>query len=161
MTLDPQPSGDAGYERLRASTQDRERAIDVLKSGFAEGRLTKEEYDDRTGQVYSSRTYAELAVLTADLPAGPLGAVSPQPYPVQPQGYAVRPAGGKTNGLAIASLVCALIPGFPWFVAIGLGFAARGQIRERGDRGIGLANAGIAISGFFVLVAVIFGLTQI
>jgi Domain of unknown function (DUF1707) len=37
------PAGSAGY--LRASTADRERAIEVLKAGFAEGRLTKEEYD--------------------------------------------------------------------------------------------------------------------
>ena len=58
-----------------ASTADRERAVDVLRAGFAEGRLTREEFDERAAQAYASRTYGELDELTADLPAGPLGAL--------------------------------------------------------------------------------------
>ncbi|HUZ22136.1 MAG TPA: DUF1707 domain-containing protein [Streptosporangiaceae bacterium] len=58
---------------MRASHADRERAIDVLKAAYAEGRLDKDEYAGRTGQVYASSTYAELAALMAGLPAGPLG----------------------------------------------------------------------------------------
>ena len=54
------------YGGMRASTADRERAVDVLKAAFAEGRLDQGEYADRVGLVYSSRTYAELASLTAD-----------------------------------------------------------------------------------------------
>jgi hypothetical protein len=55
--------------RLRASHADREQVIDVLKVAFVRGRLTKEEFDARVGQTFASRTYAELAVLTADIPA--------------------------------------------------------------------------------------------
>jgi hypothetical protein len=64
------------YGGMRASSADRERAVDVLKAAFAEGRLNQDEYADRVGGVYSSRTYADLASLTADLPVGPLGAIS-------------------------------------------------------------------------------------
>jgi Domain of unknown function (DUF1707) len=64
---------------MRSSQADRERAIDVLKAAFAEGRLDQDEHTERAGRVYSSRTYADLAVLTADLPAGPLGTLAPHP----------------------------------------------------------------------------------
>src|SRR5258708_35315034 len=70
-----------GHGAMRASTADRERAIDVLKAAFAEGRLDHAEYADRVGRVYSSRTYAELAALTADLPIGPLGTMVSFPAP--------------------------------------------------------------------------------
>src|SRR5271154_7002817 len=76
----------SGYGNMRASTADRERVIDVLKAGFAEGRLAQEEFEQRAGQPLSARTYPELETLTADLPAGPVGIVAPQlpGYPVPP-----------------------------------------------------------------------------
>ena len=60
----PQPPG-----RLMASDADREQVIDMLTAAFAQGRLTKQELDLRAGQAFAARTYAELAALTADLPA--------------------------------------------------------------------------------------------
>jgi hypothetical protein len=58
---------------LRASHADRERVVSALKAAFVEGRLTEDELDARVGQVYASRTYAELAEVTAkvtaDIPA--------------------------------------------------------------------------------------------
>ena len=53
---------------LRASDGDREQAIGTLKTAFVQGRLTEEELGVRAGQVYASRTYAELAGITADIP---------------------------------------------------------------------------------------------
>ena len=53
---------------LRASHADRERVIGTLKAAFVQGRLTMDELDARAGQVYASRTYAELAAVTADIP---------------------------------------------------------------------------------------------
>jgi hypothetical protein len=53
---------------MLAATADRERALDMLKAGFAEGRLTQEEHEARAGGVQSARTYADLAALTSDLP---------------------------------------------------------------------------------------------
>ena len=61
----------AGHGRLRASHADREQVLDTLKDAFVQGRLTKDELDARIGDVLASRTYADLAALTTDLPAGP------------------------------------------------------------------------------------------
>ena len=55
--------------RLRASHADREQVIDVVKAAFVQGRLAKDEFDQRIGRVFASRTYADLAVVTADIPA--------------------------------------------------------------------------------------------
>jgi hypothetical protein len=59
---------------MLASNADRDRAIDVLRAGFAEGRLTQFEFEDRMARVQASRTYDQLAELTCDLPAGPWAA---------------------------------------------------------------------------------------
>jgi hypothetical protein len=77
-----------GYGHLRAAQADRERAVDVLKAAFAEGRLDQDEYAERVELVFRSRTYAELAELTADLPIGPLGTLAP-PQPSSAGKYLV------------------------------------------------------------------------
>jgi hypothetical protein len=59
-----------GYGRMRASRDDREQAIDTLKAAFAQGRLTKDELDERVARALVPLTYAELASLTDDLPPG-------------------------------------------------------------------------------------------
>jgi hypothetical protein len=56
-------------ETLRAADADRHRTADQLKAALDEGRLTLGEYDDRVRQAYAARTYAELLILVADLPA--------------------------------------------------------------------------------------------
>ena len=43
--------------------------IATLKAAFMEGRLTSGELGERAGQAYAARTYAELAEVTADIPA--------------------------------------------------------------------------------------------
>jgi DUF1707 SHOCT-like domain len=65
----PDEGGLAGRGHLRAAHADREQAITVLKAAYAQGRLTKDELEARAGQAFASRTYAELAALTADIPA--------------------------------------------------------------------------------------------
>jgi hypothetical protein len=73
VTAGPDDQGAAGGAAggyLRASHADREHVIAVLKAAFVRGMLTKEELDARAGQTFASRTYGELAALTADLPAG-------------------------------------------------------------------------------------------
>jgi hypothetical protein len=58
---------------LRASHADRELVIGALKAAYVQGRLTEDELGARAGRVYGSRTYAELAkvtaAVTADIPA--------------------------------------------------------------------------------------------
>jgi len=141
---------------MRSSTADRERAIDVLKAAFAEGRLSREEFEQRAGQAYRSRTYAELGALTADLPAGPLGAVPPPPSPYAPPPYPVAASRRRVNSLAVAALVCSLIPGFPSVAAIIAGTTARRQIRRNGERGDGIAVAAIVIGAISLLVFLLF-----
>jgi Domain of unknown function (DUF1707)/Domain of unknown function (DUF4190) len=79
-----------GYGHLRASAAERERAVDVLKAAFTEGRLSQDEYTDRVGQVQASRTYGDLAGLVCDLPVGPFGSLPPPPAPGYP-GYPAYP----------------------------------------------------------------------
>jgi len=62
-----------GHGHLRASHVDRDHVIDTLKAAFVQGRLTKDELELRVSQTLTSRTYAHLATLTADLPAGLTG----------------------------------------------------------------------------------------
>jgi hypothetical protein len=63
----PVPGG-AG---LRASHDDRDRAVEVLRVAAGDGRITTEELDERVGAALTARTYGELAALIADLPAAP------------------------------------------------------------------------------------------
>ncbi|WP_327043699.1 DUF1707 domain-containing protein [Microbispora sp. NBC_01189] len=53
---------------MRASDGDRDRVAAALREHVAEGRLSVEEFNERLEQLYRSRTYGELATLTADLP---------------------------------------------------------------------------------------------
>jgi hypothetical protein len=60
----------AGRGHPRASRADRRQAAVVLRTAFVQGWLTKDEFDARICQARASRTYAELAAVTADVPAG-------------------------------------------------------------------------------------------
>ncbi|MGW3043153.1 DUF1707 and DUF4190 domain-containing protein [Kitasatospora sp. NPDC001159] len=143
----PAPSPQAA---MRASHADRDRTVDVLKAGFAEGRLSAEEYEQRHEAAARALTYGELAALVADLPAGPmvtppLQAVQPVPATFLPPPPApqVRP----TNVLAVVSVVCGLT-GFlalPAVVAVVTGHVARAQIRERNTNGDGAAVLGLVL----------------
>jgi Domain of unknown function (DUF1707) len=69
VTTGPVDPVAAGHGRFRASDADRERAIETLKVAFAQGRLTRDDLDQRAGRALLARTYAELAGATADIPA--------------------------------------------------------------------------------------------
>jgi hypothetical protein len=65
-----QPPPDPG---LRASDADRERLVDELEQHAIAGRLTTDEFDQRTGQAYEAKTVGELQALRRDLPPVPTG----------------------------------------------------------------------------------------
>ena len=73
------------------------------------------------------------------------------PYPPSQLPYPVRPRRRPVPALAIAALVCALIPGFPAAAGIIAGVVARKQIRETGARGEGIATAAIMIGAIVLL----------
>jgi hypothetical protein len=55
--------------RYRASRADREHVIGVLQAAFVQDRLTRDEFDTRLSQALAAQTYADLAAITADIPA--------------------------------------------------------------------------------------------
>lgn len=67
----PPPAG-SGAPSMLASHADRERAVDVLRAGYGEGRLDHPEFEKRVARAYSARTVGELSLLVADLPQGPM-----------------------------------------------------------------------------------------
>ena len=76
---EPSDQMPTGHGDLRASHADREQVVGTLKAAFVQGRLAKDEFDLRVGQTLASRTHAELAALTADLPAGLTAVPAPGP----------------------------------------------------------------------------------
>jgi Domain of unknown function (DUF4190)/Domain of unknown function (DUF1707) len=148
----------AEYARMRACDEDREHTADLLRNAFVEGRLTQDELDERLGLVYTSRTYADLAAQTADLPV-------PRQLPTwRPSVPQTLPG---TNGLAVGSFVCALLElftfGFTAVPAVILGHSARRQIRRTGERGDGMAIFGLILGwlGIAVFALLIVGLVAV
>ena len=89
---DQMSAGATGRGHFRASDADREHLIDTLKTAFVDGRLTKDELGRRAGHALTSRTYGELAAITADIPAGPVRA---QPSPPAARAHTRAPISGK------------------------------------------------------------------
>ena len=79
-----------GRGHLRASDADREQVIQTLKAAFVQGRLDRDEFDLRVGRTFASRTYAELAAVTADIPTGLTKANPSQPAPAQRKARVLR-----------------------------------------------------------------------
>lgn len=156
----PEPRPDVG--RLRAGHADRERAIDVLKAAFAEGRLDQDEYVERVGLVHASRTYGQLAVLTSDLPVGPLGSLVsmvppsaipqtslPAPVDWEPPAPPLPDGHPAVSGLALVSLLCAfvalLVP-TAFLAAVPAALGGWIALMSPGRRGLGMATAAIVIA---------------
>jgi hypothetical protein len=147
----PVAQAQGGYQvrmnpAMRAASADRERAVDVLKAGFTEGRLTQDEYNDRMGRAYAARTYGELTALTADLPAGAVPGIWPVPVYQPPV---------TTNSLARASLVLGVAEfftmGLTAIPAIICGHMAKREMRLTGQRGDGLATSGLVL-GYMAVI---------
>lgn len=96
----------AGRGQLRAAQADREQVISVLKAAFVQGMLDKPEFDLRVGQAFASRTYADLAALTADIPAG-LAAGQPPETARDPASKKAVTA-GACGSAAFAGMVAAV-----------------------------------------------------
>ena len=106
-------AGEAGRGHLRASHADRENVIGTLQAAFVQGMLTKDELDLRVGQTLAARTYAELAALTADIPAGLTGSPPPQ--------RARRPANKKAAAAVCLAPTVAAIGMWPVILKTGDG----------------------------------------
>ena len=92
------PPGD-----LRVSDADRDRAQAELSEAFRAGRITADEFDQRSGEALRARTGKELTALLADLPlAGPVATRTTVPEPAN-HAFAVRSVIGA-SALAAALL---------------------------------------------------------
>ncbi|MEU9369443.1 DUF1707 and DUF4190 domain-containing protein [Streptomyces avermitilis] len=157
----PQPWQGQSAPAMLAAHADRERAVDVLRAGFGEGRLEQDEFEKRVARAYAARTVGELAVLVGDLPQGPVplsAASGPAPRTFLP---APPPA---TNGKAVAAMVCGVLTlmtaGVTGVPAVILGHTARSEIRRTGEGGEGFAMAGLvlgwlSVAGWALLLTVL------
>ena len=117
--LDPRQAGNAS---MRASDADRELVRAVLVDAYGDGRLTREEYDDRLNTLYDSRTLGELPSLVADLtPSDSRPAV---PAPLHPADLRARGARKwrrdveeSFGAFLVPSAICTVI-----WIAVGGGF---------------------------------------
>jgi len=66
---DSEPGREVARSELRASHEDRDRVVELLRVSAGDGRLTGDELDERLELAMTARTYGELAKLVADLPA--------------------------------------------------------------------------------------------
>ena len=94
------PAG--GHSGMRASDADREQVVDALKAAFVQERLARDELDARVGRAFAARTYAELAAVTADIPAAP----PPAPPPVREQ---AEPRGGPSVKKLAITCACGVL----------------------------------------------------
>jgi hypothetical protein len=118
--LDPRQPG---HVAMRASDADREIVRTVLADAYADGRLTREEYDDRLNTLYGSRTLGEVSSLVTDLvpPDGPATA----PAPVLPADLRTRAARKWRKDVEesfVAFLVPTIICTVIWIAVGGGGF---------------------------------------
>jgi DUF1707 SHOCT-like domain/Domain of unknown function (DUF4190) len=136
----------AGGERgkMRACDADRDRVVECLSLAYSEGRLSKDEYDGRLAHALSARTYADLDQIVTDLPV--------------PRAAVVAPV-ARTNGLAIASLVCAVAQfvfgPLATIPAIVFGHVARHQIKRTGEQEAGLALVGLILGWAAVVLGIL------
>jgi hypothetical protein len=137
---------DPQYAAIRASDRDRAVVHDVLATAYAEGRLDRDELDERTAAVTAAKTYADLLPplrdLTADAVPARFSAVASGDLERQARLYYGERLREAFFGLLVPNLICWAIwlmfmPGrFPWpvFVLIptGLNFlrvaTSRGEI---------------------------------
>ncbi|MFE9023237.1 DUF1707 and DUF4190 domain-containing protein [Streptomyces sp. NPDC007808] len=155
----PQPWSGPYIPAMLASHADRERAVDVLRAGYGEGRLEQPEFEQRVARAYAARTVGELALLVADLPQGPV----PQQTPVTavPGTFLAAPrprTNGKAVGSALCGALCLVTFGLTGIPAVVLGHAARSEIRRTGEAGDTLALTGLVLgwlstAGWAVLFA--------
>ena len=125
----PEPGAHA--PRLRAARADRERVIDLLKAAFVQGRLTRDEFDARVDQTLASRTYAELAAVTADVPAEQIGAVPTRPPAQAQRGIRMNSAvtaGAVVMAAANVGMMAALLMGSAVAVILVAAFTVIGAI---------------------------------
>jgi len=119
---------------MKASDSDRDAVVSDLSEHFQAGRLTAEEFDERTGLALAARTWGELGDLQADLPATRPGPQTPaarslSARPWRPSRRFAPPPIAALVGLGIAIAVLVNVAqgrwGLIWLLLPGLLIARR------------------------------------
>ncbi|HLM63484.1 MAG TPA: DUF1707 domain-containing protein, partial [Acidimicrobiales bacterium] len=84
----------------RIGDAERQEFIDALRQATAEGRLTLDEFSERSGEVYAARTRAELDRQVADLPASSRPASRSPGTAARPP--TLRPSDAGSGGAGVA-----------------------------------------------------------
>jgi len=100
-----------------ASHADRERVIDTLKAAFEQGRLAKDELETRVARALGARTYADLAAITADIPAGTGPARPPRALNLTPVWWGV----GVFSGFPPILIAAGVLSGSEGLASVGVG----------------------------------------
>jgi hypothetical protein len=107
---------DPAYSGMRASDRDRAVVHDVLAEAYAEGRLDRDELDERTTVVDAAKTYADLVPplrdLTVDATTAAVGLAPREDLERKAQAYYREQLGDAVKGLLVPNLVCWAI----WFL---------------------------------------------
>ena len=94
----------SGAPPVRASDAERDQAAEILRAGYAEGRLSHAELDERLTAAYTATAHADLHDLTSDLP----GAVSAPATRDRPA-TAALPFADPETGTGMQLNVCLLL----------------------------------------------------
>jgi Domain of unknown function (DUF1707) len=97
---------------VRVSDHERDQAIAGLSEHFQAGRLTQEEFEDRSGRALRARTGSDLSELFTDLPARGEGLAQWPGYPAAEPALSpgeLRRAGGMAAVRAVLVCVVATI----------------------------------------------------
>jgi hypothetical protein len=106
-----------GPEHLRIGHAERDAVAAALHEHFAQGRLTRDELDERLDTTLAAKTVGDLRQITADLPdSPPVGGFPHRPAGHAPQrrdprGWRRRPFPPMLRVLAVGLLVTALLGG--------------------------------------------------
>ena len=119
--------GGAQQDRIRVSDADREQVTARLREHFAEGRLTREELDERITAALNAKTFGDLRPVMADLPepAPVLAGAGARPLPrgIRPGPVYVRRGPRLLPFALLVLLIAALAPGTGFvFLALLQGF---------------------------------------
>jgi hypothetical protein len=135
------------HAHLRASDRDRDVVHGLLATAYADGRLDRAEFDERTAQVVAGRTLADLPPVVADLVSTSSTTVlRPAELRAEAERRCARQRRDALVTALVPSLVCwvvwvwVLVAGngtpFPWpiFVTIGTGARAFRMVTDRQDQ---------------------------
>jgi hypothetical protein len=120
------PTGHFKRDAIRVSDAERDQAVAELSKHYQSGRLTLEEFDDRSDRALRAKTGSDLSALFTDLPTGTATGPAPEPagpgLPSFPAGPVQRhPGGPSVARIVIAFVIASIILGNLASVAVNSG----------------------------------------